>query len=45
MAQKSFNIQAYLLELSYKGTKILKEYNETSLKDSFQKTSFKKITI
>ena len=41
LAQKSFNIPANLLELSYKGTKILKEHNETSLKDYFQKTSFK----
>ena len=44
LAYKSFNIPDYLLELSYKGTKILKEDNETSLKDYFQKTSFK-ITI
>ena len=44
LSYKSFNIPDYLLELSYKGTKILKEDNETSLKDYFQKTSFK-ITI
>ena len=28
LAHKSFNIHDYLLELSYNGKKILKEYNE-----------------
>ena len=41
LAHKSFNIHDYLLELSYKGKKILKEYNEIYIKEYLKKKLIK----